>query len=56
MEVVGLDEDVKYQIMKLKSASLCSNVFGQVIQKRVERLGVVNYCLVVNSFLRLSSL
>lgn len=29
-EVVGLDEDVKYQLAKLGSARLCSNSLGQV--------------------------
>ena len=30
MEVVGLDDDVKYQVSKLTSARLCSNSLGQV--------------------------
>ena len=33
MEVIGLDDDVKYQISKLISARLCSNSLGQVYYK-----------------------
>ena len=31
MEVLGLDEDVHYQIAKLASARLCSTSLGQIV-------------------------
>jgi len=31
MEAVGIDEDVKAQIYKIASISLCSNIAGQVV-------------------------
>ena len=37
MEVLGLDEDVHYQIAKLASARLCSTSLGQVnLQNEIE--------------------
>ena len=42
MEVLGLDEDVRYQIAKLGSARLCSTSLGQVnLSKLVQSRG---YC------------